>query len=82
MLLPKPLWFQGEWTDGAQDFWDDFISDGSLDVDSGKVQEVVRSLKYMISVIFIFRQHWFHLYQKGSKARRRGFFRFADLEFP
>ena len=38
-VTAKPLWFQGEWTDGAQDFWDDFISDGSLDIDSGKVQE-------------------------------------------
>ena len=24
----KPLWLQGEWTDGAQDFWDDFVEDG------------------------------------------------------
>ena len=38
-IRDRPLWFQGEWTDGAQDFWDDFISDGSLDIDSGKVQE-------------------------------------------
>ena len=53
-VTAKPLWFQGEWTDGAQDFWDDFISDGSLDIDSGKVQEGCAIAKYMISVIFIF----------------------------
>lgn len=26
----KPTWVQGEWTDGAEDFWDDFIRDGRL----------------------------------------------------
>lgn len=26
----KPVWVQGEWTDGAEDFWDDFVTDGRL----------------------------------------------------
>ncbi len=32
----KPLWLQGEWTDGAQDFWDDFVEDGKLNINSTK----------------------------------------------
>jgi len=31
----KPVWVQGEWTDGSQDFWDDFIEDGKLEIDNG-----------------------------------------------
>ncbi len=27
----RPEWLQGQWTDNAEDFWDDFVSDGALD---------------------------------------------------
>ncbi|WP_051423506.1 GH116 family glycosyl-hydrolase [Arthrobacter sp. MA-N2] len=27
----RPEWLKGQWTDNAQDFWDDFRSDGELD---------------------------------------------------
>ncbi|WP_329378571.1 GH116 family glycosyl-hydrolase [Streptomyces sp. NBC_01716] len=27
----RPVWLQGQWTDNAQDFWDDFTDDGRLD---------------------------------------------------
>lgn len=27
----RPEWLQGQWTDNAQDFWDDFTDDGALD---------------------------------------------------
>jgi len=27
----KPVWFDGAWFDGIQDFWDDFMNDGKLD---------------------------------------------------
>ena len=30
-ITVKPLWLQGQWTDGAQDFWDDFVTDGRLE---------------------------------------------------
>lgn len=30
----KTQWFDGEWVDGAQDFWDDFSDDGRLDPES------------------------------------------------
>lgn len=36
-ITVKPLWLQGQWTDGAQDFWDDFVSDGRLETDSEKI---------------------------------------------
>lgn len=26
----KPLWYQGQWTDGGEDFWQDFSTDGRL----------------------------------------------------
>lgn len=32
----KPLWLRGDWTDGAQDFWDDFVDDGRLNENSTK----------------------------------------------
>lgn len=28
----RPVWLLGQWTDNAQDFWDDFVSDGRLDL--------------------------------------------------
>lgn len=28
----RPEWLQGQWTDNAQDFWDDFTDDGALDL--------------------------------------------------
>lgn len=34
----KPLWLQGEWTDGAQDFWDDFVEDGKLEKDAKAIK--------------------------------------------
>lgn len=30
----KPMWLNGGWTDGIQDFWDDFCQDGRLDIES------------------------------------------------
>lgn len=30
----KPLWYQGQWTDGGEDFWQDFSSDGKLERES------------------------------------------------
>ena len=36
-ITVKPLWVQGEWTDGAEDFWEDFSNDGKLDRDSKKI---------------------------------------------
>lgn len=27
----RPEWLRGQWTDNAQDFWDDFVADGHLD---------------------------------------------------
>lgn len=27
----RPVWLLGQWTDNAQDFWDDFVTDGRLD---------------------------------------------------
>ena len=30
----KPLWLNSGWTDGIQDFWDDFSDDGRLDIES------------------------------------------------
>jgi non-lysosomal glucosylceramidase len=35
-VTPKPVWFQGEWTDGAEDFWEDFAADGRLEETSEK----------------------------------------------
>ena len=29
--ITKKKWLHGQWTDNAQDFWDDFSSDGKLD---------------------------------------------------
>ena len=29
-ITTKPLWYQGQWTDGGEDFWQDFSSDGKL----------------------------------------------------
>lgn len=28
----RPTWLEGQWTDNAQDFWDDFVDDGELDL--------------------------------------------------
>jgi len=28
----RPEWLKGQWTDNAQDFWDDFTDDGALDL--------------------------------------------------
>jgi uncharacterized protein (DUF608 family) len=28
----RPTWLEGQWTDNAQDFWDDFVDDGQLDL--------------------------------------------------
>lgn len=28
----RPAWLEGQWTDNAQDFWDDFVDDGALDL--------------------------------------------------
>jgi len=28
----RPEWLRGQWTDNAQDFWDDFVDDGRLDL--------------------------------------------------
>lgn len=28
----RPEWLKGQWTDNAQDFWDDFTEDGALDL--------------------------------------------------
>lgn len=33
-ITTKPLWYQGQWTDGGEDFWQDFSSDGKLDEES------------------------------------------------
>ena len=33
----KPLWVQGEWTDGAEDFWEDFVHDGKLEAKNEKI---------------------------------------------
>lgn len=30
----RPYWLLGQWTDGAEDFWEDFTSDGELDESS------------------------------------------------
>ncbi|MBX7134994.1 MAG: hypothetical protein K1X67_20185 [Fimbriimonadaceae bacterium] len=30
-VFKRPVWLEGEWTDNAQDFWDDFREDGFLD---------------------------------------------------
>ncbi|MDO4332207.1 MAG: GH116 family glycosyl-hydrolase [Eubacteriales bacterium] len=30
----RPYWLLGQWTDGAEDFWEDFISDGGLEESS------------------------------------------------
>ncbi|WP_343247060.1 GH116 family glycosyl-hydrolase [Diplocloster hominis] len=30
----RPYWLQGQWTDGAEDFWDDFTSDGEMEESS------------------------------------------------
>lgn len=29
-ITAKPLWYQGQWTDGGEDFWQDFLDDGRL----------------------------------------------------
>jgi uncharacterized protein (DUF608 family) len=29
----RPTWLEGQWTDNAQDFWDDFAQDGVLDLE-------------------------------------------------
>lgn len=29
----RPEWLQGQWTDNAQDFWDDFVTDGHVDAE-------------------------------------------------
>ena len=34
----KPAWYLGAWYDGAQDFWDDFSSDGLLREEGGEAQ--------------------------------------------
>ncbi|XID93909.1 GH116 family glycosyl-hydrolase [Paenibacillaceae bacterium WGS1546] len=30
-VIARPTWLHGQWTDNAQDFWDDFKDDGKLD---------------------------------------------------
>jgi uncharacterized protein (DUF608 family) len=30
-VFTRPVWLEGEWTDNAQDFWEDFRDDGMLD---------------------------------------------------
>lgn len=30
-VFSRPVWLEGEWTDNAQDFWEDFRDDGRLD---------------------------------------------------
>ena len=30
-ITAKPVWYQGQWTDGGEDFWQDFSADGRLD---------------------------------------------------
>jgi non-lysosomal glucosylceramidase len=30
-VFSRPVWLEGEWTDNAQDFWEDFSDDGLLD---------------------------------------------------
>lgn len=30
-VFARPVWLEGEWTDNAQDFWEDFRDDGMLD---------------------------------------------------
>ena len=29
-ITAKPIWYQGQWTDGGEDFWQDFSDDGKL----------------------------------------------------
>ena len=36
-VTAKPLWVQGEWTDGAEDFWEDFVLDGKLENENKKI---------------------------------------------
>ena len=33
-ITKKPLWYQGQWTDGGEDFWQDFSTDGRLNNES------------------------------------------------
>lgn len=33
-ITVKPLWYQGQWTDGGEDFWQDFFDDGRLNESS------------------------------------------------
>lgn len=33
-ITAKPLWYQGQWTDGSEDFWQDFTGDGRLETES------------------------------------------------
>ena len=35
----KPLWVQGEWTDGAEDFWEDFVLDGKLEAENKEIPQ-------------------------------------------
>ena len=52
-ITAKPVWYQGQWTDGGEDFWQDFSADGRLD--EASIYEQVGSTwqKIRISAFFI-----------------------------